>query len=315
MPDIPLSGPVDLSAFTQDQLTYPRIALNKFEVEYQRFQWYLISDVTKYDEDENKGRDAAAAEVWNSVIWDMTETYSNSVAGRVRFWPGTVADPQAGPAKQRMAPSGTTSTDSNILDYLRQDELVHYEDLRGTFSRGPRPAEGPKKVTPSSPYYSNPYAYVTGITVEPNDHAPGYPRFRLGSYPLALNGGWFYLRFRHEYYWESGTLFPVDSKGVEVLAAFNYTKSRMLTPSSLAAARFDDGAWTGWKDDLLSYNITDAQYKLSVRNTNAQSINAFDSGYMPFAVGPTILTLGNARVTMDLLMSMVLVNERRESPV
>jgi hypothetical protein len=293
----------------------PAVGTNQLEEGYEKTQWYLISDVTPYDEDENKGRDAAASEVWGSVVWDMTQTYSNSASGRVRYWPGTVVDPKAGPAKERMAPNGEDAQETNILDYLRQDELVHYEDTRGMFSRGSRPAEGPKKVTPTGPYYSNPYAYVAGLSVEESHAAPGFPRFRLGKYLLFANGGWFEMRFRHEYYWESGTLFPVDAKGVELLEGMNYTKTRMLLPSSLAGLHFDDGAWVGWKDDIDNFGTSDGNYALKLTNINNVTINAFDTGFMPVAVGPRLTQPNGHALSLDMIFSMVLVNERRDAPV
>lgn len=286
---------------------------------------YLTVDTRAYNSDTNQGNDVAAAEVWNSVAWDMTATYDPSTdTPHVKFWPGTVVDTNAGPAKNWMSPDGTRGNQSNMFDYMRQDQVIHYEDLRGMFSRGPRPAEASKKVTPAGPYYTNIYNY-RGFCVHENIRekddtliagSPGYPKYRLELWTYTAVSGFFHMKFRHEYYWESGNLFPTDDKGVERLDVVNYTKSRIPSSQDMSTARFDDGAWTGWKDDVVvPGGFGDSAYRLYQRKFGSLNQNVFETGFMPIAVGPYIIGPDGNNVTRSMIFSMVLVNERREGAI
>lgn len=285
---------------------------------------YLTVDPRDYNKDTNQGNDVANAEVWNSVVWDMTTAYDSSTDNpHVKFWPGTVVNVNSYPAQHWMSPDGDKGQQSNMFDYIRQDEIIHYEDLRGTFSRGPRPAEPSRKVSPAGPYYSNAYSY-RGITVEENVRekddsiiagSPGFPKYRPYWWVYTEVSGFFDMKFRHQYYWESETLFPTNDKGVEALLAVNYTKSRIPTTQQMSTIRFDDGAWTGWKDDVNASSTGDTAYRLYQHKLDGSVPNVFETGFMPFAVGPRLRDARDLEVTTDMLFSMVLVNERREGAI
>lgn len=286
--------------------------------------WYLTVDKREYDSDTNQGNDVAAAEVWNSCVFDMTETYDASTnTPHVKFWPGSIVATTASPAAGWMSPGQDRGNQSNMFDYLRQDEITHYEDIRGMFSRGPRPAEPSRKVTPGGPYYINPYSY-TGITVEENVRrkddtvvagSPGYPKYRAGQFVYTNPSGFFHMKFRHQYYWESGNMFPTNDKGVEALYAMNYTKSRATDTTKLAVVKNDNGAWTGWKDDVVAGSLFDPAYRVYQSKIDGSNRNVFETGFMPIAVGPRLIQPDGTPTTIDMIFSMTLVDERREGPI
>jgi hypothetical protein len=247
------------------------------------------------------GDDVAVAERWTSSIHADDLAPGSTFGGHAgkAFRPGTRVSPKddGGDVKDQ-------STDMVIrpttLDYSRQDEMVHWEDLRGVFSRGPRPAEQPRKVVPVQPYYINPYRYGTMFTLTASAN-PSYPKFS------AQVTKWFEMKFRTEYLWESGTLFPTDIYGREQLGGL----SPLLTRSPMKTF-WDDGAWTGWKDDIPNTGEGDAAYKLyhkGLHVTATQDVMVFASGAMPVAVGPRLA------VTKDMVFSLCLVNERRTTPL
>lgn len=315
------------------------------DFDYHDYNQYLSGEYRNYNNDKdsenyNTGSDVAASETWVSHIYDMTETYVAIQQGKVRFFPGRTVDGSLEKLKEQMSPDGAHT---NVLDYMRQDEIMHYEDFRGMFSRGPRPAEQPIKVVPVGPYYVNPYSYI-GVTIQHNvrindgniiSGSPGYPKVRiLYNANRTGIGGWFDMKFRSEYYWESAWLFPCNDRGKEELYATNYTKTRhVLRPST----RFDGGAWTGWKDDTTTSGTSDPEYKikfeyvpitqsLRISNQTAEIIggpdfldvkgaNAFDTGFMPVGIGPKIIDPAGQTITRDMIFSMVLVNERRETSI
>ena len=244
----------------------------------------------------NEGDDVAAVPVWSSVAYDMTQGYSNAGTGKVRFWAGTSVNPKSGPARD--------AVNANTIDYLRQDEMNHYEDFRGIYSRGPRPQEAPKKVTTTSPYYINPYRY-NNLSIRQARKQPNYPDF----FATIAPDGWFQMKFRYEFLWESGSLFPTDRYGVETLRYINAPIAQLESFKSLDAVRFDSGAWTGWKDDIDVANDADANYAL--QNT----YGFFNTIYMPVARGPRLFDAAGNQITTDMIFSMVLVNSRRSQPL
>jgi hypothetical protein len=177
---------------------------------------------------------------------------------------------------------------------------MHYEDLRGIYSRGPRPQEQPKKVMPVTPYYVNQFRYTTIDTFEALKQNGRYPLFRSNV------TNWFEMKFRYEYLWESAELFPTNDVGKEILGMMQYDLLRIPRPQiTNTLVRFDGGAWTGWKDDKPApLGESDTNYKL---HTNKSNI--FQSTFMPLATGPVL------DVTTDMVFHLVLVNERRASPL
>jgi hypothetical protein len=290
-------------------------------VKYRTSYIYGQVDSRGYKNDAtntNQGDDTAAAPVWSSPTLDATESFSTGTGSKKRFWPGFQVDLQNGQMK------GVFPGKTNFLNYVRQDEMMHYEDYRGIWSRGPRPQEAPRKVTPAGPYYVNPFEYGP-VTIE-----YGYQPNKANSsgrvsnfYPIyrATVNAWFRMTFRYQYTWESGSLFPVDLAGVEQLWAMNPARTRFANPNQLSAVRFDDGAWVGWKDDVATANDAAAGYKLYYQFGSGLSAilhattHLFQSRFMPVAVGPELRTPGGTRVSQDMIFHLVLVPERRDQAV
>lgn len=225
--------------------------------------------------------DAAAGDAWSSWTRDMTIGW-----GLQRDWDGRFRG-----AGTKVVPNDKGDNVGEYdLDYVRQQDLVHWEHLRGLYSRGKRPAEAPIKVTPSAPYYVNLFAYAT-LSVGASRNK-GAPLFR------AKIARWFGFSFRAEYLYESGGFFPTDGAGVERLAAANAGLARADAGRLAGTTAYDWGAWTGWKDDLAPGSPL-----------SAGVANVFASGYLPAAVGPALPE------TTDVLMHLALVEERRQAPV
>lgn len=265
---------------------------------------YLSVDYRDYDnsEDKNEGADQAAAKIWNSPVKDTTISYDSGGGGVKRFWPGRIVDNEVDPLKG----------DSNLVsDYLRQDDIQHYSDTRGMFSRDTRPAEGPIKVAPTGPYYTNPVKFSNLNTVLARN---------TSNIPLhtATVDNWFGFTFRQEYYWESASMFPASLHGREALTFMNITKaisSRLFRPhlATTGNIAYDAGAWVGWKDDKTVTGRADGAYSISstegiIAHSNK---NVFTGLYMPIGVGPRLIKDPSVTITYDIIMHMVLVPERR----
>lgn len=270
----------------------------------------------KYDPASNAGADAAGAGTWSSWARDMTAAYTAANWGTKRFRPGTHVDVKVDPNKPPLA--------ATAIDYVRQLELVHWEDLRGCFTRGPRPAEGPRKITPVAPYHLNAFRYDklhwrrasptsggTGVVAVPGELlATGAPEPRF----YAGVTQWFRLSFRSEYIVESPQWFPTGRYGDEFLGGFLPERTRYLAPGELAQLRYDAGAWVGWKDDApggtLVHGVRLPESKgLPDTAEGAAITNVFNEPTMPVAVGPELAE------STDVFMHLVLVPERRDSSV
>lgn len=268
--------------------------------------------VTGGDQD-NTGDDAASLPTWHSPIHDDTE----GAANKRRFWVGRTTVDDREPTKTGKGLPITAAS----MDYQRQDDMIHYEQLRGNFSRGPRPVEAPKYVVPGSPYYQNMYRYTIlevvaakGNTVSAQG---GIVRrllganfqledaFTFGLFKTHISG-WFEMTFRYEYIWENSRMFPVHGGGKEFPAGMNDRLARITTPRQLAGLHFDAGAWAGWKDDAPNTGLADGAYRL-YHSADPESI--FDSIYLPLSVGPQLAE------TTDMIFHMILVDSRREVPV
>lgn len=253
--------------------------------EARETNYYGSVDSEPYNSQNNTGNDPAKGDLWSSGIWDMTQ----GVGPKVRFWSGTKVAPKAMPLSQFKI----TAAETNMLDYVRQDDWQHWEEFRGIFSRGPRPAEQPKKVTPILPYYLNSYS-VAGMVTEQARNNPAYPLF------IWRPANHFWMNFREQYVWESASLFPVNTFGRESLAYTNLELTRFEAGAAQqGAVRYDAGGWVGWKDD-------GATLVWDERTTRG----VFDSGRMLVAVGPSIAGVG-----WEPYMHLVLINERRQAPV
>lgn len=273
---------------------------------------YLYGQVSQdtYDAGSNRGDDVAQGATWSSATHEMTVPYTSANGGKTHMYAGTSVKLGTNPTKN-LSDLGTS-----ITDYVRQDEMVHYEDLRGMYSRGPRPGEAPKKVTPVQPYYVNPMAYG-GFVYNKAYRNNSYPRFS------SKVTKWFDMKFRTEYFWESGAWFPVDNYGRENLEAMNVAIARTDSSNRLLnTVKYDTGAWTGWKDDVDA-NPGDSEFYIhAIRAaptaeellegntyTGATAIDsAFTNNALVVGVGPKVPECRN------MIFHMVLVNERREVP-
>ena len=270
------------------------------EADRRQLNFYTTVDGRDYRSDTNEGADVAATEVWSSPVYAMELT---APSGGRRFWPGYSFDAKGPPLKN-------LGLINNALNYLRQDETVHWEDLRGVYSRSARPAEAPVKVPANLPYYINQGLY-DHIDCKPARKQEVYPKFG------ANITKWFRIAFRHEYLWESGTMFPCDVYGKERLDMSLWWLTRFHGSAIANRVTYDHGAWTGWKDDHpAGYTGTIFPSVTGVRAwrygegwSNGDGMgrlgNPFEWGFMPIGVGPVMPT------TTQLLAHLVLVVERR----
>jgi hypothetical protein len=245
----------------------------------------------------NTGDDIGAGDTWSSATAEMTQldtvqALQGATAKNIvnRFWQGS---------RVRKDQRPTYNTDQQYwMDYSRTDQLVHFEDLRGLYSRGPKPTEPPKKVTPVQPYYVNPMQYDSFRYLQAYRN-PSFPKYSVRV------TRWFDMKFRSEYFVESGAYFPTDQYGAELLAAINYRLMRGVNmPGQLPGQiRYDSGAWVGWKDDADTGTAV-TQGDPTIAGDQARSV--FNRKTLIVGVGPRMA------VTKDMIFQMVLVNLRRE---
>ena len=243
--------------------------------------------------------DAGAAETWSSPVMDYTGDVT-------RFWPGRQLDIKEAPFKDYKAAS--LSTQAKWLNYVRQDEMVHYEDLRGVYSRSKYPVGQSVKVAPGGPYYLNPFRY-TGVEVGETLNESSYPLFHLLVEEMlpGLSVEWFRIAFRSEYLWESGSLFPTTRNGRERLDGLLWWRHRLVSPDSLY---YDYGAWVGWKDDdhVSSPPVVRGGRRITdMSTTPAVFGNPFTTKHMPVGTGPVLPQ------TVELVSHLVLVPSRQGS--
>lgn len=283
--------------------TLPALQPGDSGVNWRLNYFYGVVDYRGYvdtDTNPNSGDDEAGASVWSSPTYDDSHPYGNGSAGLKRFWPGRSVRPFLDNNNVSKDASTGYNIVANYLDYVRQDEQVHYEELRGIFSRGPRPAEGPKKLVPAGPYFINPYRYGQVRTVRAYKQ-PTYPRFTTDVVR------WFEQKFRSEYVWENDRFFPVNAQGMMLTHAANLSLTRLELEETIF---WDAGAWVGWKDD----QVTAAGTAPAVSDTSFYRLlsadpDVFDGPYMPVQTGPRL------SVTRDIVFHLVLVNERRQNPL
>lgn len=263
------------------------------ELDYRGTNTYLTTagpaiEITYQDRSTARVGDAGASDTWGSAIQDMSE--SSTIH---RFYPGQVVSKTEPPFKPNIP--GTA------LNYVRQDETVHYEDLRGSFSRSKYPTAAPVKVASQGPYYINPFRYY-GVNVTQTLLSPGYPLFHIvensGQPTAGLRNEWFRTAFRSEYLWESGAFYPTDRNGQERLSAYLWWRTRFLTNSITTSLYYDFGAWTGWKDDLIGGTTF-------VCKQDGVDVNPFATGHMPVGISNVLPN------TLELTTHLVVVPERR----
>lgn len=302
--------PMDVST-TRDKIADP---LGRFVLEYDLRKWnaFLTTagpDITiEHNEQsytnlkQEKWCDNAHAETWSSAIWDMTE----SDAAKRRFFPATKVDKEQAPIKGR----NNWTIASNTMDYIRQDETVHWEDLRGMYSRSKLPASGVVKVTPVAPYYINTWRHP-GIGSRDAFRNPGYPGFYVIP-KVGRDIGFmdcFRTAFRHEYVWEAGSFFPATQRGGEALYATQWWRTQYLSMADIGSVYYDHGAWVGWKDDVIELGSTRFVYGGRMKTFSATAptdfFTPFAAPWIPVAVSSVLPT------TVELTAHLVLVSERR----
>jgi hypothetical protein len=254
-----------------------------------------------------KTNDAGAAETWTSPVLDYTSS-SNQ-----RFWPGSRVDIKEKP----FTTTFNKTIPANALNYVRQNEMVHYETLRGVYSRGRYPVSQPIKVAPNGAYYLNPYRYRYGLEVYNTLNESPYVQFHTitNRFEPATSIEWFRVGFRSEYVWESGSMFPTNRVGSPRPDAVLWWRHRYLPLNNNLF--YDYGAWTGWKDDLLPSSFGQIIGTQPVTgglriagngvSTDIQVGNPLGTGAMPVAVGPTLPQ------TTELVCHLILLPERRGS--
>lgn len=248
---------------------------------------------------QEKWSDNAHAETWSSAIWDMTETNS----AKRHFFPATKVDKEQAPCKKE-------GISANTMDYIRQDETVHWEDLRGVYSRSKLPAAGVVKVVPVAPYYINTWR-IYGVGSRDAFRNPGYPGYYVIQ-KADRTGGFeecFRTAFRHEYVWESGAFFPSTARGGEALWAVQWWRTQFLSLAELGNVYYDHGAWVGWKDDVIEAGATRIVYGGRMKSFDAQAVTDF---YTPFAANWLPIAVSSVlQTTVELAAHLVLVTERR----
>lgn len=308
---------------------------------------YASVDPREYDDEDdednpNTGDDPAAAKVWNSPAKDMTDV---STPGLFLFR-GKVVTPDKDPTKVVTA---------NMHDYSREDSLVHFEDCRGLWSRGPRPAEQAKKVEPITPYYQNLYRYtqvivqharqteksgffgllatlnmlLKPITVSVINPVPLY-RARVGDAITTgnslLNGqntngsGYHDMTFRGEYLWESSRFFPAKKFGRFWSRPYNADKVQVFDAKDLVGTFYDGGAWTGWKDDSTGTTLVvqegiDEDGGEFVTNLLDNDIFTGNPINVFQSLYPPFAVGPKLSTTRNMRFHMLLVNERRATEI
>ncbi len=238
-----------------------------------------------------EGDDAAASQAWSSAAVDQSTAYSAAAdeSARVRFVAGTSVTKDQFPSK---------IIDQRTINYLRQDETLPWEALRGFISRGTRPGETPVRVEPQSPYYHNTYTY---------DAINSFYDSRSSLLPRSESfiTSFFSLTFRSEYVWESASLFPTFGNGGIWSEAANVRLTRYdtMVNTALKRAAYDGGGYIGWKDDRTNSGTADTtNYALS--STTVGNVFTPTSPYAVVAVGPRLAE------TTDAITHLVLVPER-----
>lgn len=269
----------------------------------------------KYDKGKNTGLDEALMTLWQSKIRDNTE----AVANNKRFEVSTTVNTADSARAQE------NWITANALDYQRQDDLVHYEQLRGTFTRGPMPEEKPMKQDSVSPYFQNVFTY----TSQASHIARGYnsvQRSRGGVVPTNLGNSipaehevtisnFFMMAFRTQYLYESPGLFPVTPSGQLAPGFYNSRIARIAGQSADSKVRYDGGAWTGWKDEWdLNDGSAPKLYWMRYASVRDNKIswgpqNIFTQTWLPWC------PVSRLPQTRRMLFHLVLVSERREQPV
>lgn len=187
--------------------------------------------------------DEAKFDTWHT----FTRSYTTNPAQNL-FAPGRTVE-----SWFRDKDGNPTTVQPDIIEFQKIDEVVHYEECRGGWSNGPRPARDIISITGGDPYYLNPKRYLHFRS----EIRPGArPNNRSSAFYCDVDDrGWFSLTFRHTYVWESASLFPVNLVSLRTYKhapwLIDHDLTRVFDLSSLMTkpTAYDPGAWAGWKDD------------------------------------------------------------------
>jgi hypothetical protein len=264
-------------------------------------------------------KDCAVGDVWFSRSYGMNVDVAPIADPFIkRFWPGHTME--------EWAEDKGSDTASNMFEYTRQNELMHWEHYRGMITGGPlQDDERARLIVQSTgePYLMNWYRYdmfdyvkeISGsYTNWGNNIWAGNTEVAIADRPGTSISGWFASSFRHQYNWESANHFPVNNQTGRMHPEYLYSK---FDPVPLPIwLSYDGGAWAGWKDDAESDVTTSLRWVSTgygplyggegYDNTNIFLMNN-EAGF--WAVGPETPERTN------MMVSMVLLNNRRGQSV
>lgn len=263
---------------------------------------------------ETVKEDITRFEIWMAVSNSMAATTSE-----MALTPGhNVEEATGGDGSLREARS-------SWFDYTRQQDWVVWEHVRGIMShQGNVEVNEASKVIvrPTHKYYINTNRYNKLFVVNANDDNQNI-NVHHAQQDVNEEFNW---TFRHVYNWESSSFFPVNERRNGALALeYLYPKwDRRPRPENIT---FDSGAWAGWKDedggtdDLKWFTEVRrtlvAPFEPLVGGTGDGDANIFLEQIPPIAVSSPLpsLATGTKTITSDLMVSMVLLNNRRRNPV
>lgn len=225
----------------------PPMALAGYEGDYGggRGPWWrqnYFYGIVDYRGNDNTG-DEARFDSWFAILKDYTQSVSGDVfimaPGRTmkEYYDNSLVTQGRVTIED---PSKYLPVLNYMIAYQRQDDIKHYEMIRGGYSNGAGKSRDLLNVLGGDPYYQNVklYRYFRmGVDLKNN--------MTTKWYNDVDRKGWFHVTFRHTYNWESSSLFPVDVDKFLVPGAIDSD----ITGSPLTAYSYDPGAYTGWKDD------------------------------------------------------------------
>lgn len=254
-----------------------------------RGTWDDWEDIYYYVQAEGS-KDEAASEVWFGWTIAMTDSTSHFSVGHS--------------AAEYI--ENEHESWSAMIDYQRQDELIHWEELRGNYTMSKIP-RSQILVQPSGGHYlMNFYKY---------DYLRWHGKTLLDIKEVNTSTtdvlDYFEATFRYQYNWESASYFPVHSTSLNLRPQFLYPKYDGRSFPSYVI--YDAGGWAGWKDDSSGTKLRWESFRIMDGDPGGEGQgedNIFQQAGIPtIAVGPYTPERKN------MMVSLVLVNRRRSSPV
>lgn len=163
---------------------------------------------------------------------------------------------------------------AHLFDYVRVDELARFDQFRGVWSRAPYTNRGSAEEDDDNTYWSDKVRFANRQSVTPSGvyllNTANYTDYVVTRQNAKEEGvfchltqgvrGWFDVRFRHHYVWQSAQHFPVAYSNRAILkaskqgvAAYEFYRMEHTGAYPIASDQlsYDPGAWTGWKDDIV----------------------------------------------------------------